>query len=340
MYFLLICYIWIFFFNVNIKKTTNEASNSIIPNSLKINSNENFSNVYIYTIKLFAIYFTSFHGRNEMILFNHFNISNFFINNLILFLIVNFFVFILIKAVRNNNLNKSIDYYFSINNILMLTPFLFMVNTVFTFLFFIEVVSILVLYKLVSSKIWFFNPNNSKNSKLPQYYINMLFFQFWVTFFSTIFIIYFYINIFYVFGSSEWFLISYFNINDCTILYKHSDKQINFLISIFIFSVFFKLGVSPIHLFKLEVYKGIPYLSIFFYTIYFLTVFLFFTIVLLIDFLISFNVYVFLLLFVILFFGILYVIVLIFDVSFLKVFFAYSTIINTIGFILTTTVLF
>jgi len=36
----------------------------------------------------------------------------------------------------------------------------------------------------------------------------------------------------------------------------------------------------------------------------------------------------------ILFVGILYVMVLLFDVSFLKVFFTYSTVINTIGFLI------
>lgn len=281
-----------------------------------------------------------FHGRNEVILFNHINLNNFSIQNLIYFLIVNYFIFFLVKSLKNDYLSKSIDYYFSMSNILMYTPFLFLVNTVFTFLFSLEIISFLVLYKLISSKIWFFKVNSVKNNKLPQQYINMLFFQFWVTFFSTIFIVYFYINIFFIFGSTEWFLIQYLNVNDYTSIYKYNNGLINFLVGIFIFSVFFKLGVSPIHLFKLEVYKGIPYISIFFYTIYFLTIFLYFTVILLIDFLINFNTFIFTLLFIILFFGVFYIIVIMFDVNFLKIFFAYSTIINTIGFILTIAVLF
>jgi len=202
-YFLLICYAWVFFFIISIKRVLNETNNGRVANNLKMNANESFSNVYIYIIKLFVIYFILFYGRSELILFNHFNLNNFALYNLVLFLTLNYFVFFLIKDVKENNLTKSIDYYFSLNNILMFTPCLFIVNTVFTFLFVLEVMSILILYKLISSKIWFSKPNSAKNSKLPQHYINMLFFQFWVTFFATIFIVYFYIVVFYIFGTSE-----------------------------------------------------------------------------------------------------------------------------------------
>ncbi len=71
-----------------------------------------------------------------------------------------------------------------------------------------------------------------------------------------------------------------------------------FLFFIFLFSIFLKIGLSPLHLFKIEIYKGIPFLTI--------------------------------LIFLIL--GCFYLIFLIFDINFLKVFFAYSTIINSIFF--------
>lgn len=142
-----------FFFNVNVKKITNESHSGKITNKLKINANENLSNVYIFTIKLLIVYFLTFHGRNEIILFNHFNVNNFSVKNLILFLMVNYFVFFLIKAVKQYNLIKSADYYFAISNVLLYTPFLFIVNTTFTFLFVLETISILILYKLVSSKV-------------------------------------------------------------------------------------------------------------------------------------------------------------------------------------------
>ena len=148
-----------------------------------------------------------------------------------------------------------------------------------------------------------------------------MFFQYWVTFFSTIFIVYFYINIFYIYGTSDWFLIQFlhkFEIENQTT----TTNTIRLLISIFLVSIFFKLGITPLHL-----------LSIFFYTTYYFIVFFLFFLFFLLDFLSLFIVqyYTFLVFFILI--GTLYVMVLLFDVNLLKAFFTYSTVINTIGFL-------
>ncbi len=160
----------------------------------------------------------------------------------------------------------------------------------------------------------------------------MIFFQYWVTFFSTIYIVYFYINIFYIYGTSEWFVLQFLNSVDLENNYTQSN-MIRLLVLIFILGVFFKLGVTPFHLFKIEVYKGLPFLSIFFYTTYYFVVFFTFFVFLMSDFLYSFINQYYLFLVLILSFGSIYVVILLFDVTFLKAFFTYSTIINTIGFL-------
>jgi NADH:ubiquinone oxidoreductase subunit 2 (subunit N) len=33
--------------------------------------------------------------------------------------------------------------------------------------------------------------------------------------------------------------------------------------------IFFKLGMTPLHLYKIEIYRGLPFITIFFYTTYF-----------------------------------------------------------------------
>jgi NADH:ubiquinone oxidoreductase subunit 2 (subunit N) len=161
----------------------------------------------------------------------------------------------------------------------------------------------------------------------------MVFFQYWVTFFSTIFIVYFYINIFYLYGTSEWFMLQFLNSLSVNNTFADTNAA-RLLIMIFILSVFFKLGITPFHLFKIEVYKGLPFLSIFFYTTYYFVVFFIFFIFLLSDLLCFFIVQCFLFLGIVLLIGCIYTSVLLFDVSFIKAFFTYSTIINTIGFLL------
>lgn len=254
---------------------------------------------------------------------------------LFLFILVSLTTFFMLRGTTTNktNLTKSIDYLFSVNNLILIFPYLFFVNTVFTFIFLLELISVILFYKLISSKIWFKNTNTKNvNNNIPQNYINMIFFQYWVTFFSTIYVIYFYINIFYLYGTSDWFVVQFLNICDLGCGYAQSNL-IRLLVLVFILGVFFKLGITPFHLFKIEVYKGLPLLSIFFYTTYYFVVFFTFFLFLMSDFLHSFIGQYFLFLFLMLFLGSIYVIVLLFDVTFLKAFFTYSTIINTIGFL-------
>jgi NADH:ubiquinone oxidoreductase subunit 2 (subunit N) len=103
---------------------------------------------------------------------------------------------------------------------------------------------------------------------------------------------------------------------------------------VFLFSVLFKLGVTPLHLFKVEVYKGIPFLSIFFYSTYYFVVLFVLFLYLLSDFMVFFVGQYFLFLFILLSVGSVYVTVLLFDVSLIKAFFTYSTVISTAGFLI------
>lgn len=304
-------------------------------NNFKINSNTTIIGFYYYLFIFYTLCIYTIRGKNNVVFFNHFNINNFTISLLSLFLLMSFILFVLVKTVIiKTNLVKSIDYLFSINNLLILLPYLFFVNNIFTFLFFLELISTILLYKLVSSKIWFknyFKVSTLKNS-IPQNYINMVFFQYWVTFFSTIFIVYFYINMFYLFGTGDWFVIQY--LNTCELKNFTNHIFLNILLCIFILSIFFKLGVTPFHLFKIEVYKGVPLLSIFFYTTYYFIIFFVFLIYILSDFLISFSIQYYSIISILLLISSIYVVVLLFDVNFLKAFFTYSTVINTIGFLI------
>lgn len=161
----------------------------------------------------------------------------------------------------------------------------------------------------------------------------MVFFQYWVTFFSTIFIIYFYIGAFYIFGTTDWYLIQYLNRSSLS-ENDIGNNLLRVLVIVFILSTLFKLGITPFHLFKVEVYKGIPFLTIYIYTTFYLIVFFLFFLYLLSDFLNCFTNQFFFLLSFLLFCGVIYVTALLFDVTLLKVFFTYSTIINTLGFLI------
>lgn len=334
--FLTSCWLVLFKINSSNIKITKECSKKV--KTIKLNSTTPFISIYYYFIFLNLLWIFTFRGRACTVWYNHFNINNFAIYMLYVFTLISLALFFFLKTVNSKNvLLKSVDYVFSLNNLVLLLPYLFFTNNVLIFLILIEVLSVLLFYKLVSSKIWFKGnkgkESNTKNlhNKLPQFYVNMIFFQFWVTFFSSIFIIYFYANMFLVFGTSDFFVVQ--------ILLSGIDKSlmgfnVRVLILVFVTSVFFKLGVTPFHLFKVEVYKGIPLLSILFYTTFYFSILFLFLIFVLSDFLVLFsNVYLNFLL-VLLLPGVLYCLVLLFDVTLLKAFFAYSTIINVVGLVI------
>ena len=336
-------YTWVFFFKTNnntvraecLDKTTHSNVVGLGTNNYLI-----YTRFYMYLILLQILNLFLIRGKNLVLWFEHLILTNFVINVIVVFFYLSFFLcLLLVSAIKKNNLTRGVDYLFALTNLTILLPYIFFSGTTFTFLFTVEVLSSVLLYKLVSSQIWFKTQDLNKfykgiSKQTPTNYINMIFFQYWVMFFSTIFIVYFYICIFYIYGSSNWVAVQllekFFKTKQLfvDIFYK------NILFGIFLISVFFKLGVTPFHLFKVEVYKGIPLLSILFYTTYYFTIFFVFFIYLLSEYLGYFVPQFYMLLSISILFGSYYVILLLFDLSLIKAFFTYSTVINTIGLLL------
>ncbi|MCB1712406.1 MAG: hypothetical protein KDH96_08000 [Candidatus Riesia sp.] len=136
--------------------------------------------------------------------------------------------------------------------------------------------------------------------------------------------LFFFINLEFYFSSTEWTFIN------LSIFFSELPIDFYFYFFLFIIGFFLKIGLTPFHLYKLEVYKGLPFITIFIYTIvFFLGYFLYFSVMLLCN-LNKFFVYYWLALIIILIIGIFYVLALLFDINFIKNFFAYSTIINIV----------
>lgn len=329
----LLIYTWVFFFKLNTNANKNNKHQTNI-SVVKQNPNCGLAGFYliVFLLNITFVFLSKFEQNNVM--FNHFYINNFAVSVLNSFLLVGFIFYVLIYCVvRRKNFFKNIDYLFSIINLMLVMPYLFFVNTTFTFLFVLEFVSCLLFYNIISSKIWFKNPSPTTiKNNIPQTYINMIFFQYWVTFFSTIFIIYFYIDVFSIYGTSDWFIMQFLTkINFSGGVDSH---KLRILVLVLIISVLFKLGITPFHLFKVEVYKGIPFISIFFYTTFYFAIFFLFFLFVLGDYLLFYSYLYIYLLTVVLFIGTIYITSLIFDVGYIKVFFTYSTVINTVGLLI------
>jgi len=101
----------------------------------------------------------------------------------------------------------------------------------------------------------------------------MLFFTYWTTFFSSVLFVYSLLLLTYYFGTTEWYIINFIIRTNSVALSSNFSKSFGFISLLLLIAFFLKTGLTPLHLYKLEVYKGMPFLSIFFYNAFY---FLFF----------------------------------------------------------------
>lgn len=310
----------------------------------------NYSIFIKWNLTLLFLYFLfNFNLKSESVVFfwNHLILTNFKFWLFFILFFISLILYFFFKEVTKNNLPHSIDFFFALANLSIFIPLIFYTNTLYTFIFAIEIVSVLLFYKFAVSKVWFTTNNNTLNQYknkfakiLPKQFMDVLFFQFWSTFFSTILILLSLLNLFYIFGSSEWVILDLlFNISQET---SYFDNNIYFvyLLTPLIFGIFFKLGMTPLHLYKIEVYKGLPFVTIFFYTTFFFLSFVLFFSYFLIS-LMGFlkNFWFFFLMFFLIVGGFVLGFLL-FDAKYVKAFFAYSTVINVVLILLTILIYF
>ena len=327
---------WNFFFKINFFLVRNNSlSKDILNKSSYLYSFHNsfYLNINKIFLLFFFIYIYLFKGIINSIWWQHFKLTN---QNLIFILLLLFINILFVLICQNlslvNNFVK-LDYLFSLINLSIFLPLIFITNTLFTFLFVLEFTSTIIFYKFVVSKVWKIKDNNNINNfllfrNLPSYYLNMLFFQYWATFFSSVLIMFVLISYIFMYGTTEWFVLNL--LNKFTINLNLNNFILMFIL---IFGFLIKIGFTPVHLYKIEIYKGLPFFAIFFYTTYYFLVFFLFFILLVLLFLESFNIYWFIILILIILGGLLFIISLLFGINYIKAFFAYSSVVNSIGFI-------
>lgn len=330
---------WTIFFKNNLSSINkkNNWDKSISIKNIIIKQNPSFMirlNI-LFNFMMF-LYLYTFNGFSNTFWWSHFKINNYSLYMYVLIILFNnYFLYVSDKHIKNNN-NYSIDYTFSLINITLFIPLIFLSNSLFTFFFLIELVSCSIFYKFIVSKISFKNNNYKDNyfSIFSKNYLNVLFYQYWSSFFSSVMIIFSILFFFSLTGTTEWSVMNFIINSNNQLNYLNNKIIILFINIVLIIGFIIKLGIAPIQLYKIEVYKGLPFLSIFFYTtFYFLVFFLFFSLIF-IYYLSSLNYYFWIILLIISIIGLFYILSIIFDINLFKAFLAYSTIINSISFIL------
>ena len=216
--------------------------------------------------------------------------------------------------------------------------FLFYSNNLFTLIFFIEVLSTLIMLLIVTSTFsnaYFYNNLNLTSHNFftittPLAYLNSIIFFFWVSLIGSLNLFFFLILFFIKFLSFDWFVIELvFSYVTSTGL----SYDILFNVAVWfniVFCIFLKCGLPPFFFWKPTFFKGLPIHTLFFYVFFFyffiFTFFIFFFLNYFSD-LFYFNSSV---LISILFIGLLLLTCILCESYYLKVFIAMSSILNSL----------
>ncbi len=286
--------------------------------------------VFLLNVTWVSYPITSWFGN---LIFSNFQHKFFFLILFILYLTILFFNSAFIFGSYEVN-----DFYITCFNFFIWISFLFSANTLFCAIFFIEILSTLILLLITTSTFsttyFYSNTNYSLNSYQTTLsatvYLNSLLFFFWISLLGSLGL-FFFLSFFYTqFFSFDW------NIAEFSLNYVLCSSSYLTLISLFFswvflfICVFIKCGLVPFYFWKPTFFKGLPLPALFFY-IFFFYFFIFLFFIFLFFFYLNEMFYVFAVLFnILLATGFLTLFTILCDSFYIKIFLALSSILNTL----------
>ena len=265
----------------------------LLINYTKFKSSSKFE--YVTGFELYWIFFTflfffliinfSWCSYSISSWFGHLIFSSF--QNKIIYLII-FFFFLIINAYSTFFYfsSKEIYDFLIVNfNFFFWILFLFLSNTIFTVIFFIEILSTLIFLLIITSNFsttYFYNNLNLNvhsyfSNSTPFFFVQMLLYFFWISLISSLNLFLSLILFYTKFLTFDWFFFEYIftylvNVSNLKDLFFFMFIWLNFL-----FCIFLKCGLVPFYFWKPVFFKGIPLHALFFYiSFFYFFIFLFF----------------------------------------------------------------
>jgi len=318
----------------------NNNNQLIINKKSLFNFINSFDFLFILITPLFLVYTLNsiWYSSVLSIWFGHLILTTFSFKIIYL----NLFTMSLVLIIYSTNFyfsSKEIYDYIIINyNFLYWLIIIFFVNTIFTLIFIIEVLSALLFLLIISSTFsttFFYNNSNIKNGHyinqiIPNSYIQSLLFFFWVSLISSLNLFLFIIFLYYKLYTFDWYLLENIFIYYINISSQKEIIVLSLIWIILLFSVFLKCGIVPFFFWKPTFFKGIPFYTLFFYIIYFY----FFLFLYFINFLNTYFSEIFYFFFIVIYLfvllGVLVLLTIICETFYIKSFLAISSILNSI----------
>lgn len=252
----------------------------------KIQTQPSFLNIYTYALILILLLLKKQYNSTNLAWYDHLIVSNF--NYTITFISYILIFFILIKELSNkkNHTNRNSETILAFFLFTYTLQLLLYTNNLFSFIVLLEFQSLCLMYYLLTSSNFISNKFLKKNetlSYLNEYSQNVTYsilFNYWMAFFGSILLVYSLISIEKTYGFIDW--------SSLNILFMFEMKQVsqtaNFIWILYWFPLFLgfliKLGYAPVYLWKPEFYKGLSYSTLFFFmTVYFFLFFITFSVI-------------------------------------------------------------
>lgn len=281
---------------------------------------------------LYFFFFYSFRSFESLLWSHHLYISNQNYSILLFLFLLSILMHFILKLFSSLNYKSlSGEYLLSMSTIVLYTPIIILSNTLLTLFLFLELSVSLILYNFLSTwsilNIKKVGLNQNKLESRSRSFFNLIFFQFWSSFFSAALILYGIINYYLLFGTTEWTYLNFLivislnnsnNIIIANILFYNVILVLGFLI---------KLGLAPFFVYKLEIYKSLPLPTLAFYSIFYFTVFIL-TLLIITTYFFSLSVIVSKFIMLPLIISILLIALVMFDSKSFRNFFAFSSILT------------
>lgn len=298
----------------------------------------NIYNVVFIFITLICILNLYWYHSTLSIWFGHLIILNY--NIKITYINLTLLTLVLLILLSNSYFSSKeiYDFIITIVNIFFWTNILFLLNSIFSTIFVIEVLSTILFLLIITSNYsttFYYNLTNlSKGVYLqqifPHSYINSLLFFFWVSLIASLNLFLFIILLFLKINSFDWFLIEHIFNYICVSSNFIDVVSISIPWFIFIFSVFTKCGLVPFFFWKPIFFKGLSFHMLYVYVCYFYFIFFIFLIHLFTVYFSEIFYYFIFIIYIILLFSILFLFIFLCESYYIKIFLAMSSILNSI----------
>ena len=191
------------------------------------------------------------------------------------FLVLNFLLTLVVFTTTHYLTSTEIfDYLITTYHIVYWTYWLFTANSIFTVIFVIEAVNILIFLLVVTSTFsssFFYKNLNLNFSHLfilnsPYSYLQSLLYLFWVSLISSLAIFLFILFFFISLQNFDWVITEYIFLYLLTCTSFKNVLTLGVVWLVLLFSIFLKCGVAPVYFWKPTFFQGLPLNLLLFYT--------------------------------------------------------------------------